>query len=141
MGLLEDELLIDHVNRTTFTGDFGINSKGFPKNMFIDGSMVNGIDEEPTVYTDELDSKPISLSGPMHIKTMYPKSAPSMLFPARKYEYSDGTITWVRPGRPWSWENKLAIPSTIKSFLRDSDSIFITLIILIIILYLFSRIK
>ena len=104
--MINDRLQIDRFNPTTWTGDFGISHDGFRKDLFIDGSYTTGIDPTPVDYSDDLRNKPMDLSGNVNLKTINPEYAPHDAFPTRKYEYSDGTVTWYRPGMPWSWMNK-----------------------------------
>ena len=104
---LNDSVQINKINPTTWTGDYGINHDGFPQNITVDtDSYVRGISEVPTVYTDPLtgtDDPNMNTSGAMYLKTTQTSPAPFRPFPARKFEYSDGTVTWWRPGLPWSW--------------------------------------
>lgn len=139
--MIDDRLQIDRFNPTTWTGDFGINKDGFRKDVFIDGSYTTAIDETPTDYSDDLDVnlKPRDLSGNVHLKTISPNYAPHGAFPTRKFEYSDGTVTWFRPEMPWSWMGgKGPFGSKVT---KNASNILIILIILAIIAYIFSRIK
>ena len=140
--MIDDRLQIDKFNPTTWTGDFGVNHDGFRKDMWIDGSYTRAIDETPTDYTEDLDAnlKPRDLSGNVHLKTISPNYAPHNAFPTRKYEYSDGTVTWYRPEVPWSWMggrgglfgSKLG---------KNANNILIILVVFAILAYIFSRIK
>lgn len=107
---LNDSVQINKINPTTWTGDFGINHDGFPQTMTVESdSYIRGISETPTVYTDPLtgtDDPNMNTSGAMYLKTAQVDPAPFRPFPARKFEYSDGTVTWWRPGLPWSWTGK-----------------------------------
>jgi len=139
--MIDDRLQIDKFNVTTFTGDYGINHDGFRKDVFIDGSYTRAIDETPEVYTDELQFKPKDLAGNIHLKTISPNYAPHGMFPTRKFEYSDGTVTWFRPELPWSWMGADAEhPGTFK-ITKDFRNVLITLIVLAIIAYLVSQLK
>lgn len=139
--MIDDRLQIDKFNVTTFTGDYGINHDGFRKDVFIDGSYTRGIDETPTDYTDDLQFKPKDLAGNMYLKTTSPNYAPHGMFPTRKFEYSDGTVTWFRPGLPWSWMGSgTTHPGTFK-ITKDFQNVLITLIVLAIIAYLVQTLK
>ena len=139
--MIDDRLQIDKFNVTTFTGDYGINHDGFRKDVFIDGSYTRAIDETPTDYTDDLQLKPKDLAGNIHLKTISPNYAPHGMFPTRKFEYSDGTVTWFRPELPWSWMGAdAAHPGTFK-ITKDFRNVLITLIVLAIIAYLVSQLK
>lgn len=136
----DDRLQIDRFNPTTWTGDFGINSGGFRKDAFIDGSYTTAIDEAPTDYTDDLALKPRDLSGNVYLKTIDPNYAPHAEFPTRKMEFSDGRVTWFRPELPWTWMDK---DQTIAGFkvTKQMRRILLVLIVLAIIAYLMSWFK
>ena len=140
--MIDDRLQIDKFNVTTFTGDYGINHDGFRKDVFIDGSYTRGIDETPTDYTDDLQFKPKDVSGNVHLKTISPNYAPHGAFPTRKFEYSNGTVTWFRPELPWSWmgAGTTKHPGTFK-ITKDFQSVLITLIVLAIIAYFVQTLK
>ena len=138
--MIDDRLQIDLFNPTTWTGDFGINHDGFRKDVFIDGSYMTGIDETPVDYSDDLQNKPFDLSGNVNLKTIDPNYAPHGAFPTRKYEYSDGTVTWYRPELPWGWMNRDASGGFIKNtFKSQNNLIFILLIIAVIWLYVLKK--
>lgn len=134
---LDDDIQINKFNVTTWTGDYGISSDGFPKNIYIDGSYTTLADETPTEYPSMIDSadhfnpQRLNMSGPMYLKECGVNPAPSRMYPARKFEYPDGTVTWDRPGRPRiSAEEK-----------RDDRPLFILLIV-VLLLYIFrSKLK
>ena len=138
--MIDDRLQIDKFNITTFTGDYGINHDGFRKDVFMDGSYTRAIDETPEDYTDDLQVKPKDLAGNMHLKTISPNYAPHGMFPTRKFEYSDGTVTWFRPELPWSWMRTGTHPGTFK-ITKDFRNVLITLIVLAIIAYLVRQLK
>lgn len=138
--MIDDRLQIDKFNITTFTGDYGINHDGFRKDVFMDGSYTRAIDETPEDYTDDLQVKPKDLAGNMHLKTISPNYAPHGMFPTRKFEYSDGTVTWFRPELPWSWMQRGTHPGTFK-ITKDFRNVLITLIVLAIIAYLVRQLK
>lgn len=136
--MIDDRLQIDQFNPTTWTGDFGIPHDGFRKDLFIDGSYTTAIDEEPTDYSDDLALKPKDLAGNVYLKTTSPNYAPHPAFPTRKFEYSDGTVTWYRPELPWSWMGKSGLGGVFKS--REM-SVLVTLAIIVLVLYLLTRVK
>jgi hypothetical protein len=139
--MIDDRLQIDKFNPTTWTGDFGINHDGFRKDLFIDGSYTRAIDEVPTDYSDDLNPalKPRDLSGNVYLKTIDPNYAPHGAFPTRKFEYSDGTVTWYRPEMPWSWMGNQRVFGVKVS--KDVRNILTILIIFAILAYAYSRIK
>ena len=102
--MIDDRLQIDGFNPSTWTGDFGINKDGFPKTMVVSRGYTTAIDETPMEVNDVgpvMNST--DLAGNTYLKTAAPSVAPYRTFPARKFEYSDGTVTWVRPLLPWCW--------------------------------------
>jgi len=139
-----DDLSINRFNPYTWSGTFGVYSDGFPSTIPIDGSYTTEISEEPTVYMDPLAgaSDPnMDISGPMYLKTAESSPAPFRGFPARKNEFPDGTVTWMRPGQPWSWfGGKRASDDTWTAAPKGQD-LLIWLVILVIALYLFSRLR
>ena len=140
--MIDDRLQIDKFNPTTWTGDFGIIKDGFSKNLFIDGSYTTGIDPTPVDYSDDLLNKPLDLSGNVTLKTINPNYAPHATFPTRKYEYSDGTVSWYRPQLPWRWMGAAGQQTRGSGggLLKIMDNTtFIFLIVLVIILYFFNH--
>lgn len=137
--MIDDRLQIDKFNPTTWTGDFGINHDGFRKDVFIDGSYTTGISEEPVDYSDDLMNKPMDLSGNVHLKTIDPNYAPHGAFPTRKFEYSDGTVTWYRPGDPWCWMGGGGEIGPLK--IPKDMQILVILAVVALIFYLISKMK
>jgi hypothetical protein len=140
----DDNNKMNKINPTTWTGDFGIPHDGFSKNIFIDGSYTTGISEEPTFYTDPLDGEDDpnrDLSGGMYLKTAQTSPAPFRGFPARKFEYSNGTVTWFRPAQPWHWIGKSTYDDgyTAKGSSSGSNNTIIGLAALALVLYFISR--
>jgi hypothetical protein len=131
--MIDDRLQIDKFNPSTWTGDFGVNSGGFPKGLVIDGSVTNAIDETPTDYSDNLRVKPADLSGNVYLKTIASGDAPNGIFTARKFEYSDGTVTWMRPGQPWSWIKKKS------DKIREDSFLWVLALVLLVFLFCLSR--
>jgi hypothetical protein len=140
-----DDLAINRFNPYTWSGTFGVYSDGFPSTIPIDGSYTTEISEEPTVYTDSVESASdpnMNLSGSMYLKTAQTSPAPFRGFPARKNEFPDGTVTWMRPGQPWSWTGgHRAKDDTWTAGIARGQDMLIWLVIIVIALYLFSRIK
>lgn len=104
--MIDDRLQIDGFDPYTWSGTFGVNTAGFRKDTFIDGSYYTQIDEVPMEMqapVEESQSPEFNSSGAMYLKTASVDPAPYAMYPARKFEYSDGTCTWYRPDMPWSW--------------------------------------
>lgn len=101
--MINDDLAINKFNPYTWSGTFGVPTDG--SKWQSDGTYTVEIDERPTVYTDPnpatKDFNPVDLmrSGPMYLKEAPGKApAPFNGFPARKYEFDNGVVTWNRPG-------------------------------------------
>lgn len=100
--MINDDLAINKFNPYTWSGTYGVPTDG--SKWKSDGTYTVEIDERPTVYTDsnsELnDFNPVHLmrSGPMYLNEMPAQpAAPFNGFPARKYEFDNGVVTWIRP--------------------------------------------
>lgn len=100
--MINDDLAINKFNPYTWSGTYGVPTDG--SKWKSDGTYTVEIDERPTVYTDantELkDFNPLHVmrSGPMYLKEMPGQpAAPFNGFPARKYEFDNGVVTWNRP--------------------------------------------
>ena len=78
------------------------------------------------------------LAGNTYLKTAAPSVAPYGTFPARKFEYSNGRITWRRPQLPWSWETGKSVGGASSS--KDIKLLLI-LLIAVILFYFFGRMK
>jgi len=143
-----DELSINRFNPYTWSGTFGVYSDGFPSTIPIDGSYTTEISETPTIYTDDLEGSAdpnMNLSGPMYLKTADTSPAPFRGFPARKNEFPDGTVTWMRPGQPWSWsgggKDKAADDTWTTTVRTNGNDMLIWLLIAAIAVYVYSRLK
>jgi hypothetical protein len=140
-----DDLSINRFNPYTWSGTFGVYSDGFPSTIPNDGSYTTEISEEPTIYTDSLmgTNDPImNQSGPMYLKTAESSPAPFRVFPVRKNEFPDGTVTWMRPGQPWSWMGgRRASDDTWTAGGTRGQDLLIWLVLIALVVYLVSRIK
>jgi len=137
--MIDDRLQIDGFNPTTWTGDFGINKDGFPKNLYVDGTgYTTAIDERPMVLNEKIEV-PDEFIGNMYLKTAAPSVAPYHPFPARKFEYSDGKITWRRPQLPWSWEKGVSVGGAGPK-IKDT-SLLVALLVAVILFYFCGRMK
>jgi len=145
--MIDDRLQIDGFEPRTWSGSFGLNTDGFPKNIYMDGSYTTQID--PTVmesssipeYSDDTN---MDLAGNMYLKTANDKPAPFSMFPARKYEYPDGRVTWSRPGAPWNFDKEdLASPSGVVSLptFVNGDNTAFYFVLVVLALFLASKIK
>jgi hypothetical protein len=141
-----DDLSINRFNPYTWSGTFGVYSDGFPSMIPNDGSYTTEISEEPTVYTDSLmgtNDPNMNLSGPMYLKTVDSSPGPFRGFPARKNEFPDGTVTWMRPGQPWSWMggHRAKDDTWTARGAANGQDLLIWLVLIALVVYLVSRIK
>lgn len=141
-----DQMAINRINPFTATEAYGVNFNGFPKNIHMDGSYITEIDPTPMEESGrpELDGDMnFNFSGSMYLKTSDSRPAPFRPFPARKYEYTDGSVTWDRPYLPWSWEGKgksqLSMDrESITAFIMNNSFMFL-IIFIVLVLYLSSK--
>jgi hypothetical protein len=105
----------------------------------MDGSYTTGIDETPMRMNDVIPvMNSTDNAGNMNLKTAAPSVAPYHTFPARKFEYSDGRVTWRRPQLPWSWETGCSVGGAGTS--KDIKLLLI-LLIAVFVIYFFGRMK
>lgn len=140
-ALINDDLQIDGFDAYTWSGTYGLPTDGFAKDMFMDGTYTTQISETPTVYTDSLSTRSdqnLDLAGNMYLKTAGTKPSPFMGFPARKLEYDDGSVTWWRPGKPWSWQMDAS-----NSFYKlvKNNLLLLILIIAVLVFFITSKTK
>jgi hypothetical protein len=138
--MIDDRLQIDGFNPTTWTGDFGISKDGFPKNLYVDGTgYTTGMNEQPMTFSEPIEQRD-EFIGNMYLNTTAPSVAPYREFPARKFEYSDGKITWKRPPIPWSWEKGPSVGGA-GQFRAKDNSLLVALLVAVILFYFFGRMK
>lgn len=99
-NMIDDRLQIDGFDPYTWSNTFGVHTGGFRKDTFMNGGFSSGMDETPMEEAQcELSTLP---PASIYLKTTGAKpTAPYTMYPARKYEYSDGRVTWERAGLPW----------------------------------------
>lgn len=103
--LVDDTMSINRVNPYTLTNTFGVPSDGMYKDQPLDGRYTSQIDENPEQGPDvfpgdtpqHFSRMRLNMSGAMAVKTGDTSPAPYPMFPARKYQYIDGSISFVRP--------------------------------------------
>ena len=100
--LVDNDLAMDRINPYTATGTFGVSYNGGYKGQQMkwrapqEGPASWDVDAETPEYLDHMDPLYVNRSGPMMVKTGYVHPATSFMFPARKYQYDDGTTSWSR---------------------------------------------
>lgn len=138
--LADDELSMNRVNPYTATGTFGIsyNGRAYPEMQW------NAPAEGPATWNtsdkNEADEHlaPLELnrSGALYLKTASKGPAPSFMYPARKFQYDDGTTSWSREivwrnGENYTNENPFGL----------RESMFPIWIMLVLLLLLFVAAK
>lgn len=138
--MISNEMKINNMNPYVWSGTYGVPTNG--SKWKSDGTYSVEIDERPVVYTDPNDDmrdfnpSHVFRSGPMQVGEVAAKpSAPWGGFPARKYEYDNGSVTWVRPDllkgpRP-SWGDQ--------PLKANTWDLWIVLVILIALAILYAR--
>lgn len=144
--MIDDRLQIDGFDPYTWSGTYGVNTDGFRKDTFIDGSYFTQIDETPMEFTapaEDTDSLEFNNSGAMYLKTASVDPAPFRMFPARKYEYSDGTVTWYRADAPWSWMNQGPGSDALGRWVanKGADDLIFYLAIAVLAFFLYQKLK
>lgn len=97
-ALANDELSMNRFNPYTWSGSYGVNTDGFPKDVYMDGSYYTQRSEVPMEQNATVEGSERNLVGNIVLKTASVDPAPFAPFPARKYEWEDGTTSWYRPG-------------------------------------------
>lgn len=144
-AMIDDRLQIDGFEPRTWSGSYGLNTDGFPKKIWIDGSYTTQISPEPMTIDEpplSADDPNMDFAGNRYLKTGEPDPAPYAIYPARKYEYSDGRVTWERPGLPFDFSGDEATVEIKKARMaHQRDRMIFYLLVLVIIVYLASKIE
>ena len=143
-AMIDDRLQIDGFEPRTWSGSYGLNTDGFPKKIWIDGSYTTQINPEPMEIPERplgADDPSMDFAGNRYLKTGEPDPAPYPLYPARKYEYSDGRVTWVRPGQPFDFRGDEATVGAVKRTDKKHDRMILYLLIAVAVVYLASKMK
>lgn len=146
----DDRIHMNKFDMYTWTGTYGVPKDGFPKTMYIDGTYRTGIDETPTQYPSIIDSDAVehfnperlNMSGPMYLKTGYVNPAPSDMYPARKFQFDDGTVSWFRPGLFGSNNKKSTGPlGTVERVLGHDWFLFVLIVLVLFLILGKSQLK
>lgn len=142
--MIDDRLQIDGFDPYTWSGTYGVNTDGFPKGIYMDGSYFTQVDETPMEVTESpenTDSPEFNNSGAMYLKTASVDPAPFRMFPARKFEYSDGRVTWFRPDLPWSWMSRPGQGDILGRWIqmKGLDGLFFWVALLVLVIFVFMR--
>jgi hypothetical protein len=140
--MADDDLSMNRVNPYTATGTFGISYDGatYPEmqwNTPVDGPATWNTPDKNEA-DDHLTPLAMNTSGPMYLKTADKGPATSFMFPARKFQYDDGTTSWSRETIWRNGENytneKLFGQST------SMHRIFLFMMILLLVLFVAAKV-
>lgn len=145
--LVDDNMSMNRVNPYTLTNTFGLPSDGMYKDQPLDARYVTQIDENPSegqsVFPgdtpEHFSALRLNMSGPMAVKTGYVYPAPSAMFPARKYQYIDGSISYVRPDLVGGDHDQYTTTRYGKGHKRDNMSFILLLAVLALIFFIYSK--
>lgn len=145
--LIDDQLSMNRINPYTLTGTFGVPSDGMYKTP-LDASYTTGSDPTPN-YTDSAFPEDtsdhfapsrINMSSTMMANTISQKgSAPFALYPARKYQYVDGSVSFARPGMGEKGDTDLYYTDRYTKTVWDKDTLIILLVALAAVLFVFRK--
>jgi len=144
--LVDDNMSINRVNPYTLTNTFGLPTDGMYKDQPLDARYVSQIDENPSegpsVFPgdtpDHFSPLRLNMSGPMAVKTGYVNPAPYAMFPARKYQYIDGSISFARPDLEGGDTDQYST-SRYRGPKRDNMSFVLFLAVLALIFFIYSK--
>lgn len=119
--LSNDDMAMNRINPYTLTTTFGVSYNGGykgPAPQFptaVEGPAQWDVEAELPEFKDHMQPLYINRSGPMMVKTGSPYPAKSFMYPARKYQYDDGSTSFSREivwkngqnyisGLPTGWE-------------------------------------
>jgi hypothetical protein len=134
--LVDDQLSMNRINPYTLTGTFGVPTDGMYKTP-LDARYTTEIDPIPAEQSEaafpdaEQHFAPsrINMAGGMMANTVGDRgNAPSALYPARKYQYDDGHVTFVRPSMPRS-----------RGVVSDNSTLIMLLVALAAVLFVFRK--
>lgn len=114
--LENDQLSMNRINPYTATGTFGVSYNGGHKStetlpwMLPRQEEVFPAVDEPDEFKDHFDPKAIFRAPAMNLMTGSVDPATSFMFPARKYQFDDGTTSWSRETRYIDGRNYVNLP-------------------------------
>ena len=149
--LMNDEVHINHINPYTATNTFGVSYNGGYKFGAPDISAEVGIDDtvmfpggledkDTGVPMDHFNPLTIDRAGNRYIKTLSSANyAPAFMWPARKFQFDNGSTTFGREAPPINVENYV----TPDDFGPSDSQVFKTLVIgtsaLLVVLLAFQK--
>jgi len=103
--LLDDQMHNDHINPYTATNTFGVSYNGGDSKVLAVETEVDDdimftpgeVDKDTGVPKDHFNPLTINRAGNMYLKTLSSANpATSFYYPARKFQYDDGTQSFAR---------------------------------------------
>ncbi len=149
--LVNDDWSINRINPYTATATFGIPSDGGYKAGAMIGEPTPFVIPDSTLSSDKEvpdEGRPddhffplhINRSGPMYLKEVSSaNAAPAFMWPARKFQYDDGTTTFGREVIYADGRNYITPDDYTSANNRGAFMILIVLLLLMVVLYLRSK--
>lgn len=140
--MIDDQLHINHINPYTATATFGVSYNGGYKGPLPDNVPFPVEDTNAPIDTgipwNHYNPLTLNTSGNTYLKTGGTHPATSFMFPARKFQYDDGSTTFAREMITKNVENYIK-----PSDFHDDDETMRRLVIgasaLLVVLLLFQR--
>ena len=140
--MADDDTAMNRINPYTATGTFGVSYNGGYKGPNTqtwyapdDTPASWTVPDEKPEYLDHFGPNQLNKSGSMYLKTGDVHPATSFMFPARKYQYDDGTTTY---SRETLWGNASNyVTSLPNQFSMGRDNMWPVILVLIALLFIF----
>ena len=140
--MADDDTAMNRINPYTATGTFGVSYNGGYKGPNTqtwyapdDTPASWTVPDEKPEYLDHFGPNQLNKSGSMYLKTGDVHPATSFMFPARKYQYDDGTTTY---SRETLWGNASNyVTSLPNQFSMGRGSMWPVILVLIALLFIF----
>jgi hypothetical protein len=140
--MADDDTAMNRINPYTATGTFGVSYNGGYKGPNTqtwyapdDAPASWDVPVEKPEYLDHFGPNQLNKSGSMYLKTGDVHPATSFMFPARKYQYDDGTTSF---SRETLWSNASNYVSGLPNqFSTKGDSLWPIILVLIVLLFIF----
>jgi hypothetical protein len=140
--MADDDTAMNRINPYTATGTFGVSYNGGYKGPNTqtwsapeDKPASWDTPAEEPEYLDHFGPNQLNKSGSMYLKTGGIHPATTFMFPARKYQYDDGTTTY---SRDTLWANASNYVSGLPNqFSMGASSMWPVILVLIALLFIF----
>lgn len=146
--LVDDQLSMNRINPYTLTGTFGVPTDGMYKTPLDTRytTETSDLSPEDTASTfpddtpDHFAPSRINMAGGMVAQSVSERgNAPYAVFPARKYQYVDGSVSFIRPGMEGGGDNDLYYEDRYRGAKWDKDTLIILLVALAAVLFVFRK--